>query len=78
VCETLEKAIQQREKLLQSKDFHYQSEGHKQFYSICKDIPFYRWQYLLNNQEAQHNELAKKMCGRCCFNHLIDLEHDLI
>jgi hypothetical protein len=54
-------------------DLYYQSEEHKQFYSLCKDIPFYRWEYLLNNHEAQHNELAKKMSGRCCFNHLIGL-----
>jgi hypothetical protein len=71
--EALEKVIQQREKIQQSKDVYYQSEEHQQFYSICKGILFYRWQYLLNNQEAQHNDLAKKISGRCCFNHLIGL-----
>lgn len=71
--EALEKAIQQREKVLQSKDLYYQSEKHRQFYSICKDMPFYRWEYLLNNQEPQHNELAKNMDGKCCWNHLIGL-----
>ena len=50
--ESLEKAIQQREKVLQRKDLYFQSEEHKQFYSICKGIPFYRWEYLLNNLEA--------------------------
>jgi hypothetical protein len=57
----------------QSRDLYYQSEGHKQFYSTCKGIPFYRRDYLLNNQEAQHNELAKKTHGKCCWNHLIGL-----
>jgi hypothetical protein len=71
--EALEKAIQQREKVQQTKDLYYQSEEHKQFYSICKGIPFYRWEYLLNNQEAQHNGLAIKTYGRYCFNHLIGL-----
>jgi hypothetical protein len=56
--EALEKAIQQREKVLQTKDLYYQSEEHKQFYSICKDMPFYRWEYLLNNQEPQHTNIA--------------------
>jgi hypothetical protein len=69
--EALEKAIQQREKVQQSKDLHYQSEGHRHFYSICSDIPFYKWEYLFKNQETQHNELARKTHGRCCFNHLI-------
>jgi hypothetical protein len=73
VFEALEKALQQREKLQQSKDLYYQSEEHKQFYSICKGIPFYRWEYLLNNQEAQHNELYKHTHGMCCWNHLIGL-----
>jgi hypothetical protein len=71
--EALEKVIQQREKLQQSRDLYYQSEEHKQFYSICKGIPFYKWEYLLNNQEEQHDELAKKTHRRCCFNHLIGL-----
>jgi hypothetical protein len=71
--EALEKAIQQREKVLHSKDLYYQSEEHKQFYSICKDIPFYRWEYLLNNQEVQHNGLSTSTHARCCFNHLIGL-----
>jgi hypothetical protein len=66
--EALEKAIQQQEKVQQSKDLYYQSDEHKQFYSVCKAIPFYRWEYLLNNQEAQHNILARKTHGRCCFN----------
>lgn len=43
VFEALEKAIQQREKIQQSKDVYYQSEEHKRFYSLCKGIPFYRW-----------------------------------
>jgi hypothetical protein len=71
--EALEKAIQQREKVQQSKDLYYQSEEHKYFYSICEGIPFYRWEYLLNNQEVQHTELSRKTCDRCCFNHLIGL-----
>jgi primosomal protein N' len=67
--ESLEKAIQQREKVLQSKDLYYQSEEHEQFYSICKGI----WEYLLNDHEAQHRYLAKQTHGRCCWNHLIGL-----
>jgi len=73
VFEILEKAIQQREKEQQSKDLYYQSEEHKQFCSLCKGIPFYRWEYLLNNHEAQHDELSKEMHGMCCWNHLIAL-----
>jgi hypothetical protein len=73
VFEALEKAIHLREKVQQSKDLNYQSEEHKQFYLICKGIPFYRWEYILNNQEAQHNELAKRTHGSCCWNHLIGL-----
>jgi hypothetical protein len=73
VFEALEKAIQLREKVKHSKDLNYQSEEHNQFYFICKGIPFYRWEYLLNDQEAQHNELAKKTHGSCCWNHLIGL-----
>jgi hypothetical protein len=71
--ESLEKAIQQREKLLQTKDLYYQSEEHKRFYSICKGISFYIWEYLLNNHEAQHRELARETHGMCCWNHLIGL-----
>jgi hypothetical protein len=58
--EAVEKAIQQRVKVQQSKDLYYQSEEHKHFYSLCKGIPFYRWEYLLNNYETQHDELAKQ------------------
>src|SRR2546421_13072689 len=77
--EALEKAIQQREKVQQSKDLYYQSEEHRQFYSICKGIPFYRWEYLLNNDEAQHTGLAKQTHRMCCWNHLIGLpEKDTI
>jgi hypothetical protein len=78
VFEALEKAIQQREKIQQGKDLYYQSDEHKQFYSICKGIPFYRWEYLLNKQEAQHNTLSKSTHGKCCFNHFIGLpeKHD--
>jgi hypothetical protein len=71
--EALEKAIHQREKLRQSNDLYYHSEDHKQFYSTCKDIPFYRWEYLLNNHEAQHTDLAKQTGGMCCWNHIIGL-----
>ena len=35
VFEALEKAIQQREKVQQSKDVYYQSEEHKRFNSLC-------------------------------------------
>jgi hypothetical protein len=61
--ETLEKAIQQPEKIEHSKDLSCQSEKHKQFYPLCKGIPFYRWKYLLNNHEAQHDELARETYG---------------
>src|SRR5689334_10903674 len=71
--ESLEKAIQQREKVQQAKDPYYQSEVHKLFYSICKDIPFYRWEYLLSYNEEQHDKLAKHTHGLCCWNHLIGL-----
>jgi hypothetical protein len=71
--ESLEKAIQQREKEQQSKDLYYQSEEHEHFYSICKGIPFYRWEYLLSNHEAQHSDLARETHGMCCWNHLIGL-----
>ena len=73
MVESLEKAIQQREKIQQSKDLYYQSEEHKQFYSICKGIPFYRWEYLLDDHEAQHTDLAKQTHWLCCWNHLIGL-----
>jgi hypothetical protein len=77
VFEALEKAIQQRERIEQSKDHFHQSEEHMLFFSICKGIPFYRWECLLNNQEALHNELAKKTYDSCCWNHMIGLPEKL-
>jgi len=73
VFDALEKAIQQREKGKQSKDLYYQSEDHKHFYSFCKGIPFYKWEYLLSNHEGQHDELAKNTHDMCCWNRLISL-----
>jgi hypothetical protein len=42
--ESLEKAIHQREKILQDKDHYYQSEEHGRLYSRYKGIPFYGWE----------------------------------
>lgn len=72
--EALSKVIEHQRKLAESKDiFRPQSEEHKTFYSICKGLPFYRWDYMQSGKESEHNKLARYLHGRCCFNHLIGL-----
>jgi hypothetical protein len=70
--EALEKELQRREKKLQSAELYHDSEEHKAFYRMCKDMPFYLWDYD-QQQQKEHNELAKRTHGRCCYNHLIGL-----
>jgi len=71
--EQLQKEIERREKDRHHKDiFSSQTEQHKQFYSICKNIPFYLWN-LSEDSNRRHDQLAKHLKCRCCFNHLIGL-----
>jgi hypothetical protein len=71
--EALDKTIKAYQKTLESKDIYHDSDEQKEFYSLCRNIPFYLWDYMLEGREAEHNNLAKRLDGRCCFNHLIQL-----
>ena len=72
--EALEKELQRRERQLAAKDLFYdESDEHRSFYDTCSGIEFYNWQYLLDNNETEHDKLARRTNNRCCFNHLIGL-----
>lgn len=68
--EQLQKEIEKREKGQDKTSvFAPATEQHKQFYALCKNIPFYVW----NLTHEKHDELAKHLNNRCCYNHLIGL-----
>src|SRR5437762_1928964 len=68
--EQLQKEIERREKdKQQTQVFAPQTEQHKQFYLMCKNISFYLWDIPTD----RHDQLAKHLDARCCFNHLIGL-----
>ena len=72
VFENLSKYVDQQNKRRELTDVYKPAtDAHKQFYDACRDIPFYRWEYLDN--EPRHDELARKTNNRCCFCHLIGL-----
>lgn len=71
--EQLDKLVKEREKIQESKDLFYDTEEHKQYYEICKDMSFYCWQFMLENSEDIHDALAKRTHNRCCFNRFIGL-----